>query len=134
MKNKKSAILAILLVILILLGVGGFSHAEGTTTTVPTSTIGSIDGPADVGTTTVPTETTVFVNECLEVGGVGQTDIGLLPCELPTTTLVAVGEPPAPSTLPATGYTYTIVFIVLACMLIISGVALVRLRNPHGDV
>lgn len=77
------------------------ANAEDSTT-VPTSTIGSIDGPADVGTpTTTPTDDQCMPN--------GQTEYGLLPCEfgVTTTVLVEVGEPPV-STLPSTGLTAAI--------------------------
>lgn len=131
MRYKKIVLAAILFLGLILLGFSGVSHGEEAAPP-PTATIGFINGPADVGATTIPTETTIFVDVCLNVNSVGQTEYGFEPCELPTTTttIVQVGEPPTQSFLPTTGaYTYSFVFILLGAMLVIFGVLLTCLRR-----
>lgn len=102
----------------------------------PTSTIGSINGPGDVGTTTIPTDTTTFVDECMYIGDPvwGQTEYGLTPCLLDqttTTTQVAVDIPPVPGVatkLPQTGSMSGII-IVLGFTLIGVGVGLLRVRR-----
>lgn len=114
---------------------------HGEETTVPTSTIGSINGPADPGpTTTVDPNapTTVWVDECMFVGdingnsiyppGTGQTAIGLLECDLP---VVETGNPPVPgqaARLPATGAA-SIGMVILGFCLIAFGAVLYRIRR-----
>lgn len=132
--NKKFIAFAIF--IFALFFVTSTTHAEDEeTTTVPTSTIGSINGPADVGDTT---ETTIFENHCYDIGnGIGQDDF-FQDCELPTTTVVEVGEPPIPdcgecaNKLPATGIQTTIGLTIVAIAFLLFGGLLVAiaLRRP----
>jgi len=119
--KKKIAILFTFIVVTLSLFFTGSIHAEETEETVPTSTIGSINGPADVGVST-----TIVVEECYDMGdGTGQTKIGLLPC-VPES--VDVGEPPIPLyALPETGGSWYILFVSI--WFVVMGFFIVRISR-----
>lgn len=130
--KKKIAIMFTFIVVTLSLLFTGSIHAEETEETVPTSTIGSINGPADVSTSS--SVLVVDDSVCYDLGGgVGQTAIGFMPCT-PETTIVEVGYPPSPTTLatepeqlPATG-TATDIFTTAVGLLAI-GVLLIRFTS-----
>lgn len=135
MTNKYSRNLLFIYCLLFMVGSVVFNaqtgHADDIPEeSVPTSTIDSINGPADVGSTT----TIVVEDPCLDVGGVGQTAIGFLDCELP---VVDVGTPPTTTTyaetLPSTGKA-TGGYVVIASMLVSTGILLLRLRGHSRHV
>lgn len=146
MTYRARVIIIIIVAVVLFLLLRDAGHAEGTTTTepVPTSTIGSINGPADVGptTTTDPTApTTTYVEECLDIGngdGTGQTSDSFQPCELPE---VDPGTPPVTTTipsntaerLPATGNS-TFGYIFLAACCLFAGMLLLKVRKRYLNV
>ena len=137
----KIKILAFIILVFAVLFVTSTTSAEDdSSSTTTTEVITSITGPADVGD---PTETTVFINECIDLGdgnGIGQYEYGFLPCDLPTTTVVAVGEPPVPGCdgcathLPSTGINSTL--FIIGAVLTLAGLAmiLIALRRSYSRI
>jgi len=141
---KIKLITFIILVIAVLFIPSAIQAEDTPETTVPTNTIGSINGPGQVGNPT--TTTGPFVEECLFVSGpiggsayppgTGQGEYSFFECDLPTTTVVAVDEPPVPpciecaNKLPNTGIFGTFVFyLAIICSILGIGLMITAVRR-----